>query len=128
MAFLTPSALLAGAGAAGGGSGLLTQVVGLFNIFVGLMLVVALLAYGAGFVMWATRLGSWPSPRDEAIHIMMWTPTILFVLVVLLAVVQFLQNHPRAGAYIISTIILLVVIGVIIYLALNARGEKKEKE
>ncbi len=130
LSFLTPSALLAGVGAAdaAGASGLLTQIVGLFNIFVGLMLVAAFIMYGTGFIMWATRLGSWPSPRDGAIEMMLWAPAILFTLVVLLAIVQFLRSHPQAGAYIVSTIILLLVIWVIVYLALNAKGGEKEEE
>lgn len=127
-ALASPSSLLAQASGAGGSPSFLTDIAGLFNIFVGLMLVAALIAYGGGFIVWATRLGSWPSPRDEAIRIMMWAPAILFTLVVLLAVVQFFQNHPRAGAYILSTLALLVVIAVIVYLALHAGAEKDEKE
>lgn len=123
-----PSALLAQAAQTSSGSSLLTQIVGVFNIFVGLMVVAAILLYGASFIMWATRLGSWPSPRDEAIDLMMWTPAILFTLIVLLAIVQFLQNHPQAGAYIVSGIVLLIIVGVIVYLALNASGGEKEEK
>ena len=124
--FLTPSALLSGVGAAEGGSPFLTEVVGLFNIFVGLMVVAALLTYGIGFVVWITRLGSWPSPRDYAIEIMSWAPVILFVLIVLLAIVQFLQNHPQAGSYIVATVVLLLVVWAIVYLILNTRQSEKE--
>lgn len=120
-----PEAITAG----GGGSELITQIVGLFNIFVGLMLVAALLAYGGGFIVWVTRLGSWPSPRDTAIEIISWAPRTLFVLIVLLAIVQYLQRHPQAGAYILATIVILVVAGVILYLVFTAaKGEKKEEE
>lgn len=123
-----PSALLAQVSGASGDSTLLTQIVGLFNIFVGLMVVAAFLLYGGGLIMWMTRLGSWPSPRDEAIRIMMWAPVILFTLIVLLAIVQFLQGHPQVGTYIVSTLLLLIVIGIILYIALNAREGKKEEE
>ena len=68
-----------------------TQVIGLFNIFVGLMLTVALFTYGLGFFLWLCRLGTWPTYRTEAIKIMEWSVVILFVLVVLLAIVQFFQ-------------------------------------
>lgn len=121
-----PDALVAGVGAAGSGSTFITQVVGLFNMFVGLMLVAALLAYGTGFVMWVTRLGSWPSPRDEAIHVMMWTPAILFTLVVLLAIVQFLQAHPTAALYAAAAAGVAFAVWALIFLIRNA-GEKEEE-
>ena len=122
-------AYLAGVGeSVAGGSPLLTQLVGLFNIFVGVMVVMALLMYGGGFIMWVTRLGSWPSPRDEAIDIMAWAPTILFVLVVLLAIVQALQRYPQAGAYIVSILVLLIIAWVIVYLVRHAGGGEDDEE
>lgn len=105
----------------------ISQAVGLFNVFVGLMLTAALLAYGIGFVVWITRLGTWPSYRTEAIKIMEWSVVILFVLVVLLGIVQFFQNHPRAAAYTVSVIVILLVGGVILFLAAKG-GEKHEKK
>jgi len=75
-----------------------TQVIGLFNIFVGLMLTVALLTYFLGFFLWLCRLGTWPTYRTEAIKIMEWSVVILFVLVVLLAIVQFFQYHPKEAS------------------------------
>lgn len=119
-----PEAVVADAG----GSALLTQVVGIFNIFVGVMLVVALLLYGGALIMWVTRLGSWPSPRDEAIEMMAWAPTILFVLIVLLGIVQYVQRHPAAGASIVGFLVVLIAAWVIISLALHAGGGKKEEE
>lgn len=122
-----PEALIAGVGATGSGSTFITQLIGLFNIFVGLMLVAAFMAYGTGFVMWVTRLGSWPSPRDEAIHIMLWAPSILFTLVVLLAIVQFLQAHPTAAMYIVAAIVMALVLAAIIFLVLNSGGKEEEE-
>ncbi|PIR83702.1 hypothetical protein COU18_03445 [Candidatus Kaiserbacteria bacterium CG10_big_fil_rev_8_21_14_0_10_51_14] len=102
------------------------QVIGLFNVFVGLMLTVAILLFCAGFITWIARLGTWPSYRTEAIKIMEWSVVVLFVLVVLLAIVQFFQNHPRAAGYVVSTIVLLVVLGAI-FVVLFRSGEKEEK-
>lgn len=118
---------LAGVGAASGGSSFLTQAVGLFNIFVGLMLAAALLLYGGGFVLWVTRLGSWPSPRDYAIELTAWAPTILFVLIVLLAITQFLQGHPQAGIYTMAVIAILLAVWLIVFLIRNSSDDKKEK-
>ncbi|OGG50614.1 hypothetical protein A2763_03505 [Candidatus Kaiserbacteria bacterium RIFCSPHIGHO2_01_FULL_54_36] len=102
------------------------QAAGLFNVFVGLMLVSAMLAYGIGFVVWAVRLGTWPTYRTEAIKIMEWSVVILFVLVVLLAIVQFFQNHPRTAGMIISFIVAAILIWIIVVLAAKSGGEKEE--
>ena len=103
-------------------------VVGLFNIFVGLMLTAAILTYAIGFIIWCTRLGTWPSYRTEAVKVMEWSVVILFVLVVLLAIVQFFQNHTRTAAYIASFIVIAVIIGAIVVLAAGAKGEEKKEE
>ena len=102
------------------------HVIGFFNVFVGLMLTVAILVYCAGFIVWLCRLGTWPSYRTEAIKIMEWSVVVLFVLVVLLAIVQFFQYHPRAAAYVVSTIVVLLIVGGILFAAAKG-GEKKEE-
>ncbi len=121
-----PDALVAGVGAASSGSVFITQIVGLFNIFVGLMLVAAILAYGTGFVMWVTRLGVWPGPRDEAIHVMSWTPAILFTLVVVLAIVQFLQAHPAVATYIAAGAGVALALWALIFLIRNSGGKEED--
>lgn len=103
------------------------QAIGLFNVFVGLMLTVALITYGAGFVIWITRLGTWPTYRTEAIKIMEWSVVILFVLVVLLAIVQFFQYHPREAAFVVSVIVGLAIVGIIIFLVSRPAEKKKEE-
>lgn len=105
-----------------------TQVIGLFNIFVGLMLTVALLTYGLGFFLWLCRLGTWPTYRTEAIKIMEWSVVILFVLVVLLAIVQFFQYHPREAGWTVSIIVGIIIIWIILYLAAHSGGGKKKAE
>jgi len=103
-----------------------TQVIGLFNIFVGLMLTVALLTYFLGFFLWLCRLGTWPTYRTEAIKIMEWSVVILFVLVVLLAIVQFFQYHPKEAGWVVSVIVGLIIIWIILYLAAHSGGGKKK--
>lgn len=105
-----------------------TQIIGFFNIFVGIMLTVALLTYGLGFILWLTRLGTWPTYRTEAIKIMEWSVVILFVLVVLLAIVQFFQYHPKEAAFVVSIIVGIIVVWVILYLAAHSGGKEKKEE
>ena len=103
-----------------------TQAIGIFNVFVGLMLTAALLTYGLGFIVWLCRLGTWPTYRTEAIKIMEWSVVILFVLIVLLAIVQFFQYHPREASYVVSAIVAIIIVWIIVFLA--SRPAKKKKE
>jgi len=105
-----------------------TQVIGLFNIFVGLMLTTALFTYFLGLILWITRLGTWPTYRTEAIKIMEWSVVILFVLVVLLAIVQFFQYHPKEASFVVSIIVAVIIIWIILYLAAHSGGGKKKAE
>ncbi len=103
-----------------------TQAIGIFNIFVGIMLTVALLTYGLGFILWVVRLGTWPTYRTEAIRVMEWSVAIIFILVLLLAIVQFFQLHPREAAWAVSIIVGVIVIWIILYLAAHSGGGKKK--
>jgi len=104
------------------------RIVGIFNIFVGLMLTVALITYAFGFVMWWIRLGTWPSYRTEAIHLLEWSVAIIFTLTVLLGIVQFFQLHQQAATYVISIIVVLVIIWIIAYLVQHSGGGEKKEE
>lgn len=104
------------------------QAIGVFNVFVGLMLTVALFTYGLGFILWLCRLGTWPTYRTEAVKIMEWSVVILFVLVILMAIVQFFQNHPRQATYVVSIIVGIIVVWIILYLATHSGGEEKKKD
>ena len=104
-----------------------TQAVGLFNVFVGLMVTGALLTYGIGFVIWFVRLGTWPTYRTEGIKIMEWSVVILFVLVLLLGIVQYVQKHPRAAGYLVAIVLGAIVVWIVVYLA-SRPAEKKKPE
>jgi hypothetical protein len=102
----------------------LSAWVGLFNIMVGLMLVAAFLFYGAGLIVWAVRLNTFPTNRDFAIELLQWAVTILFVLIILLFIVQFTQDHARD---------VLIVLGILVVffvtkLVLSSTGSSGEKE
>ena len=104
----------------------LPEFVGLFNIFVGLMLVAAFLSMGAGLVMWAVRLGTYPTYRDEAIKLMSLSVTILFVLIVLLVVVQFVQKHTAAASFALGLVVFAAVVWFLISIATSKSEEKAE--
>ena len=106
----------------------LVQIAELFNIFVGLMLTAAVLVFFGGLWGYFARLGTWPSHRDHAIKVMEWGVAILFVLVVILAIVQFFQRYPVITSMIVGSIVLLLVLGFILYLAANSGKSKKEEE
>lgn len=93
----------------------LAQFVGLFNIFVGLLLTLAFLLMGAASVMWAVRLGTSPTYRDDAIMLMQWAVAILFVLIVLLLLVQFIQQHTATAVYIAGFFIIGLVAWAVIW-------------
>src|SRR3989344_4655331 len=105
----------------------LVQVVQLFNIFVGLMLTAALLMFFGGLWVYFARLGTWPSHRDTAIKIMEWGVGILFVLIIILAIVQFSQKYPRIASMIVGGIVLLVVL-YFAFTVMRTSDEDKKKE
>ena len=63
---------------------------GFFNICAGLMVVAAFLVFIGGFLRYLVVLGT--DHRKEGLNYMVWGVTILFVLVVLLAIVNMLQG------------------------------------
>lgn len=107
----------------------LTQFVGLFNIFVGLLLTLAFLLMAAACAMWVARLGTTPTYRDEAIDLMQWAVAILFVLVLLLLLVQFVQRHTATAVYIAGFFIIgLAAWAVIWAYRESAKGAGGEEE
>ncbi len=97
----------------------LTQFVGLFNVFVGLMLTVSILIMGAACIMWLARLGTTPTYRDEAITLMQWAIAILFTVTVLLLLVQFVQRQTAMAVDLLG----FVVLGFVAWAILGAIKE-----
>ncbi len=100
----------------------LSAVLGLFNIIVGLMLVAAFLMFFGGLAGYLSRLGL--VGREQGLHYMNWGVTILFVLIILVGIVQFLQFHPE----ILFAIIAFVVIAGIIWIVIKSMQESAEAE
>lgn len=102
------------------------QLIQLFNIFVGLFLTATLMVFGWGLVVYLSRLGTWPSNRDEGIKILEIAVAMLFVLIALLAIVRFFEFHTSIALFLLA-LLLLVVIGFFV-LRTAAQSGKKEGE
>lgn len=85
------------------------QVLAFLNLFAGVMLTLALVLFLGGFIMYLVRLGTWPTYREEAIELMKWGVTTLFVLVVILGVQQFLMRHLMVAVTIGALILIYIV-------------------
>ena len=101
-----------------------TQLLAFFNLFVGLMLTISLLLFIGGFIMYLVRLGTWPTYREEAVQIMMWGESILFTLVLILAIQQFLLSHLIVAVTIGAVIVIFFLVWVLMQ-GSSGGGEKK---
>ena len=85
------------------------QVLVFFNLFAGVMLTLSLILFLGGFVMYLVRLGTWPTYRDEAITLMKYGVSTLFVLIVILGIQQFLMSHLLVAVSIGALILIFLV-------------------
>ena len=86
---------------------------GLFDLVAGLLLVAAILTFGGGLATYFGRLGL--AVREESILTLEWGVRLLFVLVLMLGLVQYVQNHT---AVVLELLAILILIG-LGYLALT---------
>lgn len=100
------------------------QLFGLFNIVAGLLLVAALLTFGGGLVSYFGRLAL--AKRDESLITMQWGVRLMFVLVLMLGIVEFIQLHT---ALVLQLLAVAVLIGLIytIMLVVKSSGESEDK-
>ena len=87
-----------------------TQLLAFFNLFAGVMLTLSLILFIGGFIMYLVRLGTFPTYREEAIELMKWGLTTLFVLIVVLGVQQYLLSHLLVAVTIGALILIAIVI------------------
>jgi hypothetical protein len=87
-----------------GGDFSVSAAAGLLNIVAGLMLVASFLLFFGGGVAYLSRLGL--VGRDEGLHYMMWGVRVLFVLVIVLGVVQYIQKNPNVVIWIVALVVL----------------------
>ncbi|HWP61040.1 MAG TPA: hypothetical protein VN495_00345 [Candidatus Paceibacterota bacterium] len=89
------------------------QVLGYFNLLVGLMLTASILLFCGGFAQYLSRLGTWPTYRDDSVNMMKAGVATLFTLIVLLAIQQFLSTHLLVAVSIVALIVIIAVVWVI---------------
>lgn len=104
----------------------LDTVIALFNMVVGLMLVASILFMAGGLALWYVRLGTWPTYRDDAIEYLQWGVAIIFVLVVLLSVAQYVQTHMALSLMVIGAILAAAVVYVVGTTMLGGGEEEHE--
>lgn len=105
----------------------ISQVVGIFNIFVGLMLVSSFLLFFGGLMGWFSRLGVWPGYRDDMIRYQMWGVAVMFMLVVLLAAAHFIQYYQGIAAFLFGLLIFIAVVWLAFQVAKGNNGEEEEE-
>lgn len=102
----------------------LQDALGLFNIFVGVMIVMAIILFFGGVITWAVRLGT--IYRHEGIRLMEWGVAVLFVVLVLLAIVKYLILHPHALTIVVSIAVGLFIAWVV-FEVMRSGGAAKEE-
>lgn len=106
----------------------LATIIALFNILVGVMLTTSIVMMVAGLMVWYVRLGTYPTYRDQAISMMQWGVAILFVLVVLLGVAQFVQTHMSLSMLLIGAVVAAAIAYFVITTMVSAGGKEEEHE
>ena len=103
------------------------QVLGFFNLFVGVMVVISVTLFLGGFIMYLVRLGTWPTYRTEALRLMSWGLSVLFTLVLILVAQQFLARHVLVAVSIAAFIIILIVLWIIMQGVQAGSAAKREE-
>ncbi|MBI5003636.1 hypothetical protein HZC00_00905 [Candidatus Kaiserbacteria bacterium] len=102
-----------------------SEVVGLFNIIVGFMFVAAVTIFVGGIIAYAVDFGN--QERLIGVHLMEWGVAILFVLVVFLGVVQFLQSHQGVTNIIVAMIVIVAVVAIVLMVLTEAPPPPKKE-
>jgi len=104
----------------------LNQVLGFFNIVVGLLLTASVVSFGGGLILYWTRYGTWP--REEAFPFMSFGVTILFVISVLLAIIHVVVQNTATAMYVIAVVIFFCLAGIILFFMKASGGDKKDDQ
>lgn len=94
-------------------SGTLPLIAGYLNIGIGLVVLAVLGMYLAGFGIWVTHLHV--SGRSEGIHWMQNAVITLFWLIVVLALIRFVQYHTATALVILS----FAIVGLLVWFAIQ---------
>lgn len=102
-----------------------STIAGLFNILTGLMFVAAVSTFVGGIISYMVDFGN--HERLKGIMLMEWGVAILFTLVVLLGIVQFIQSHQGTANVIVATAIIIGVV-LIVFTVLMEPSPPPKKE
>jgi len=106
---------------------LVSQLAGLFNIFIGLMLVASLLLFFGGLIGWAAHLGFSRGYRDDMIRIMTWGVAVLFTLLLILALVHLIQAYPDLTSFALGVALFLGLAWLVLKVASAPQGDEDER-
>jgi cytochrome c oxidase subunit IV len=104
----------------------ISEVTGLFNILVGFMFVAAVSTFVGGIISYMVDFGN--HERLKGIGLMEWGVAILFTLVVLLGIVQFIQSHQGTANVIVATAIIIGTILIVFTVLMESSPPEKKKE
>ena len=99
------------------------QVLGLFHIAVGILLTFTLLLFATGVGVWIARFNTWPSYRETAIRVIEWAIAMLFVLIILLAIVNFFQRHTTRALTLLAFVVIVAAAIFITRMAAQSRAK-----
>lgn len=102
------------------------QLLGVFHLFVGLFITATFFVFASGVFVYFARLGTWPTHRDTAIEVMEWAIVMIFILVVVLGLVQFFQQHSAIALSILAFLVVVIVLVFLLRLAATRKEEKKK--
>ena len=104
------------------------QILQLFNICIGLLLVATLGVFLSSVFVYAVRFDTWPSHRDAAIKAMEWSVVMLFVLVILVGIVQAFERYTSTAYFVLAFIVIVLILSFIIRSGVLAGGKKSGVE
>ena len=100
----------------------LVQALGFLDIFIGLFLTVSIVMFVGALIVYFTRYGT--MHRENTFPYMQASITIVFVLIVLLALIHYFQRHTETLRYIVGIIILILVVMLIAHLSVGNEEDK----
>ena len=112
-------------GASSGAGLTLSQAAGFFNVVAGFMLVAAVLLFVGGFIGWVTRLGL--TGRDEGIYYMVYGVYVLTALIVVLAIIHFVQFHTQVVLTLLAVAVIILIGWFAIQIAKSAGTEEEKR-
>lgn len=102
----------------------INTLLGYLDIFVGLFLAVSIIMFVGALITYFSRYGT--PRRADAFPFMEWSITIVFVLIVILALVHFLRDHTKITLFILAVIIFLFIAKFVMSV-LKESAKKEEK-